>query len=32
MLVMVPLVFLINGFTKHDWIEASCSPWPWPWA
>jgi Mg2+-importing ATPase len=22
MLVMVPLVFLINGFTKHDWIEA----------
>lgn len=22
MLVMVPLVFLINGFAKHDWIEA----------
>jgi P-type Mg2+ transporter len=22
MLVMVPLVFLINGFTKHDWHEA----------
>ena len=22
MLVMVPLVFLINGFTKHDWNEA----------
>ncbi|AZY50140.1 magnesium-translocating P-type ATPase [Bordetella avium] len=22
MLVMVPLVFLINGFTKHDWLEA----------
>ena len=22
MLVMVPLVFLINGFTKHDWKEA----------
>ena len=22
MLVMVPLVFLINGFTKHNWIEA----------
>jgi Mg2+-importing ATPase len=22
MLVMVPLVFLINGFTKHDWMEA----------
>jgi Mg2+-importing ATPase len=20
--VMVPLVFLINGFTKHDWLEA----------
>ena len=22
MLVMVPLVFVINGFTKHDWKEA----------
>ncbi len=22
MLVMVPIVFLINGFTKHDWGEA----------
>ena len=22
MLVMVPLVLLINGFTKHDWLEA----------
>ncbi len=22
MLVMVPLVFLINGITKHDWLEA----------
>ena len=22
MLIMVPLVFLINGFTKHDWLEA----------
>ncbi len=22
MAVMVPLVFLINGFTKHDWMEA----------
>lgn len=22
MLVMVPLVFLINGYTKHDWLEA----------
>jgi Mg2+-importing ATPase len=22
MLVMVPVVFLINGFTKHDWLEA----------
>jgi P-type Mg2+ transporter len=21
-LVMVPLVFLINGFTKHNWVEA----------
>ncbi len=22
MLVMVPLVFLINGLTKHDWVES----------
>ena len=22
MAVMVPLVFLINGFSKHDWGEA----------
>lgn len=22
MCVMVPIVFLINGFTKHDWIQA----------
>jgi Mg2+-importing ATPase len=22
MLIMVPLVFLINGFTKHNWLEA----------
>lgn len=22
MIVMVPLVFLINGFTKHNWLEA----------
>ena len=22
MLVMVPIVFLINGMTKHDWLEA----------
>ncbi|ASU36475.1 magnesium-translocating P-type ATPase [Mucilaginibacter xinganensis] len=22
MLVMVPLVFFINGFTKHDWLQA----------
>jgi Mg2+-importing ATPase len=22
MIVMVPLVFLINGFIKHDWLEA----------
>lgn len=22
MLIMVPVVFLINGFTKHDWISA----------
>ena len=23
MLVMAPIVLLINGFTKHDWLEAS---------
>ena len=23
MLVMLPLVLLINGFTKHDWLEAA---------
>lgn len=23
MLVMVPLVFLINGLTKHDWLDAA---------
>ncbi|AJC18030.1 magnesium-translocating P-type ATPase [Pandoraea sputorum] len=23
MLVMTPIVLLINGFTKHDWLEAS---------
>jgi Mg2+-importing ATPase len=22
MLVMVPLVFLVNGFSKHDWLQA----------
>ena len=22
MLIMVPLIFLINGFVKHDWLEA----------
>lgn len=22
MIIMVPLVFIINGFTKHNWIEA----------
>ena len=22
MLVMAPIVFVINGFTKHDWLEA----------
>ena len=33
MAVMVPLVFLINGLTKHDWTRgASSSPWRWPWA
>ena len=32
MAVMVPLVFLINGFTKHDWKAPSSSRWPWPWA
>jgi Mg2+-importing ATPase len=32
MAVMVPLVFLINGFTKHDWKAPFSSRWPWPWA
>lgn len=33
MLVMVPVVFFINGLTKGDWLEASfCSPFPWQWA
>ena len=32
MAVMVPLVFLINGFTKHDWKGAFFFAWPWPWA
>ena len=31
MLVMVPIVFLVNGITKGDWMEASSSPSPWPW-
>ena len=22
MLVMVPIVFVINGLTKHDWLQA----------
>ena len=26
MVVMVPLVFLIYGLTKHDWMEASFRP------
>ncbi len=32
MMVMTPLVFVINGVTKHDWKQASSSRWPWPWA
>ena len=31
MLVMVPIVFLVNGITKGDWLELSSSPSPWPW-
>jgi Mg2+-importing ATPase len=31
MMVMVPLVFLINGFTKHNWHEAFFSPSPLRW-
>ncbi|VTR29253.1 Magnesium-transporting ATPase, P-type 1 [Serratia fonticola] len=31
MLVMVPIVLLINGFTKGDWTEAACLPWRSPW-
>ena len=32
MLVMVPLVFVINGLTKGNWTRRSSSPWPSPWA
>jgi P-type Mg2+ transporter len=32
MAVMVPLVFVINGFTKHDWKGLSFLPWLWLWA
>jgi P-type Mg2+ transporter len=31
-LVMVPLVFVISGLTKHNWTEALFSPWRWRWA
>ncbi len=27
-----PLVFLINGITKHNWTVAFHSRWPSPWA
>ena len=29
MAVMVPIVFLINGFDKHDWLRRSCSRCRW---
>jgi P-type Mg2+ transporter len=29
MLVMVPIVLLLNGFSKGDWGEAACLPWRW---
>jgi len=29
MVVMVPLVFFINGFTKHDWRRPSFLRWRW---
>ena len=32
MLVMVPLVFVINGLTKQIGAKPSSSPWRWPWA
>jgi Mg2+-importing ATPase len=33
MLVMVPAVFLINGFTKHDWLQKPFfSRFPSRWA
>ena len=30
MLVMVPLVFVINGLTKGDWMEAFLFAWRSP--
>ncbi len=32
MLVMVPLVFLVNGFTKGDWLEAFLLLLQWAFA
>jgi hypothetical protein len=26
---VVPVVFLINGLTKQNWLEAFCLPWLW---
>ena len=31
MVVMVAVVFLIVGVTKHDWPEALLSPSRWLW-
>ena len=31
MLVMVPIVFFLNGFTKGDWLQALLSLFPWRW-
>ncbi len=31
-LVMVPIVLLVNGFTKGDWLRRCCSRCRWRWA
>jgi Mg2+-importing ATPase len=32
MLVMVPVVFMLNGVVKGDWGDAFLFALPWPWA
>jgi Mg2+-importing ATPase len=29
MLVMVPIIFIVNGLTKNDWVNAFLSPCLW---